>query len=125
MKYMNKAARNLCLLQQAFKVHFVSKVMCIHFINGNNIGLICNSMVCCSPRTITIFLPALLALLIPNTTANHTITYTNNNNNNNKNNNNNNNNNYQGCPLRYFVSVFVIVISLIITIIILFVLIFL
>ena len=29
------------------------------------------------PRTITIFPPALLALLIPNTTANHTITYTN------------------------------------------------
>ena len=30
-----------------------------------------------APHTITIFLPALLALLIPNTTANHTITYTN------------------------------------------------
>ena len=28
------------------------------------------------PRTITVFPPALLALLIPNTTANHTITYT-------------------------------------------------
>ena len=28
------------------------------------------------PHTITIFLPVLLALLIPNTTANHTITYT-------------------------------------------------
>ena len=30
------------------------------------------------PRTITIFLPALLALLIPSTTANPTMTYTNN-----------------------------------------------
>ena len=30
-----------------------------------------------APRTITIFPPALLTLLIPNTTANHTITYTN------------------------------------------------
>ena len=29
------------------------------------------------PHTITVFLPALLALLIPNTTANNTITYTN------------------------------------------------
>ena len=29
------------------------------------------------PRTITIFLPALLTLLIPNTTANNTITYIN------------------------------------------------
>ena len=48
-------------------------------MDGNNIGLICNSMVCCSiaHRTITIFLPALHALLIPNTTPNHTITYTN------------------------------------------------
>ena len=36
------------------------------------IGLICNSMI--SPCTITIFLPALLALLIPNTTANHAVT---------------------------------------------------
>ena len=30
-----------------------------------------------SPPTITVFPPALPALLIPNTTANHTITYTN------------------------------------------------
>ena len=29
------------------------------------------------PHTITVFPPALLTLLIPNTTANHTITYTN------------------------------------------------
>ena len=29
-------------------VHFVSKVTPIHFIDGNNIGLICNSIVCCS-----------------------------------------------------------------------------
>ena len=29
------------------------------------------------PQTITIFLPALLTLLIPNTTANNTITYIN------------------------------------------------
>ena len=48
MKYTNETARNLSLLQQAFKVHFVSKVTRIHFIDGNNIGLICNSMVCCS-----------------------------------------------------------------------------
>ena len=79
--------------------HIFSKVMPIHFINGNEgnyyyyVGLICNSMVCCSiwidsahnagmksvivlSYTITIFLPALLTLIIPNTTANHTITYT-------------------------------------------------
>ena len=43
-----KTTRNLCLLQQTFKVHFVSKVTPIHFIDGNNIGLICNSMVGCS-----------------------------------------------------------------------------
>ena len=30
-----------------------------------------------SPRTITALLPAILALLIPNTTANHTIAYNN------------------------------------------------
>ena len=93
---MNETACNLCLLQQVFTAQFVSKAMPILFINGNNnynyIGLICNSMVCRSiwinsahnagmksvsavPHTITIFIPALLALLIPNTTANHTITY--------------------------------------------------
>ena len=44
-------------------------------------GLIYNSMGCHSiwnlPHTITSFLPALLAQLIPNTTATHAITYTN------------------------------------------------
>ena len=35
------------------------------------------SKVLATPHTITIFLPALLALLIPNTTTNHTITHTN------------------------------------------------
>ena len=40
-------------------------------------GLFCNSMVYHTPHTITSFQPALLAQLIPNTTATHTITYTN------------------------------------------------
>ena len=45
-----KTVCNHCLLQQAFTAH--SKVMPIHFINSNDnynyVGLICNSMVCCS-----------------------------------------------------------------------------
>ena len=64
-------------------IHFVSKAIPIHFINGNNIGLIHNSVVFginsahnagliiiivlgCT-LTITIFLPTLLTLVIPNT----------------------------------------------------------
>ena len=48
---MNKTAHNLWLHWQALTVHFVSKVMPIHFIDGNNynyVGLICNSVVCCN-----------------------------------------------------------------------------
>ena len=73
--------------------HCVPKATPIYYIdsNYNYVGLICNSMVCCSiwinsasnavmrhvTLLCTIFLPPLLGLLISNTTANHTITYTN------------------------------------------------
>ena len=46
-------------------------------INNQELSLLANLTVNSALRTITIFLHALLALLIPNTTANHIITYTN------------------------------------------------
>ena len=52
---MNTTVCNLCLLQKVSMADFVSKVKPIHFIDSNEdnynyIGLICNSMVCCSIR---------------------------------------------------------------------------
>ena len=86
--------QNFYLHWQAFTAHFVSKVMPIHFIDGNNynyVGLICNSVVCCNiwinsahnagmknviMQGALYFFYTLLALLILNTTAaNHTQIY--------------------------------------------------
>ena len=52
-------------------------VCCSIWINSTYNAGMKSVMGLAAPHTFTIFLPALLALLIPNTTANHTITYTN------------------------------------------------
>ena len=85
----NKTAWNLCLLRQALMPYFVSKASPSIY---NYIRLICNSIIvfginsACNAGMKNVIvlscalhyiLHALLALLIPNTTTNHTITYTN------------------------------------------------